>query len=133
MNNTLLLGGIAAIAITGGAFFLLNGNSGSDQSANSAAMDNANSADSAPTVTASNGASDPASDEPQTMAGNDDPDATAAPSAMASGTPILHPFEAVCIDYEMSGQMMNGTSTRCHRNYAYEQYEIQTQPLASRG
>ena len=40
-------------------------------------------------------------------------------------TPMLSVVEAVCIDYETSGDMQNGTSTRCHRDYAYEQYEIQ--------
>lgn len=39
-------------------------------------------------------------------------------------TPQLHPVEAVCIDYEQSGQMQSGTSTKCHRDYGYEQYEI---------
>ncbi|MEM9053793.1 MAG: hypothetical protein AAGB16_00580 [Pseudomonadota bacterium] len=39
-------------------------------------------------------------------------------------TPKLHPVEAVCIDYEQSGQMQSGTSTRCHRDFGYEQYEI---------
>jgi len=46
-------------------------------------------------------------------------------SALANDTPKLHPLEAACVDYEMKGQLMNGTTTRCHRNYAYEQYEIQ--------
>jgi hypothetical protein len=41
-------------------------------------------------------------------------------------TPMLHPIEAACIDYEMSGQLQNGGMTRCHRDYAYEQNEIQT-------
>lgn len=40
-------------------------------------------------------------------------------------TPILHPVEAACIDYELSGQMQNGTIRRCHRNFAYESFEIQ--------
>lgn len=40
-------------------------------------------------------------------------------------TPKLHPLEAACIDYEMTGQMMTGKVTRCHRDYAYESYEIQ--------
>ncbi len=40
-------------------------------------------------------------------------------------TPMLHPVEKVCIDYQMTGQMMSGTTTRCHRDYGYEQYEIQ--------
>lgn len=43
----------------------------------------------------------------------------------AAETPRLHPVKEVCIDYEMTGQMMNGTTTRCHRNFGYEQYEIQ--------
>ena len=50
-----------------------------------------------------------------------------APSAMViadDSTPILHPVEAVCIDYEVSGQMQQGTSTLCHRDFAYEQFEI---------
>jgi len=45
--------------------------------------------------------------------------------ASADDTPKLHPLEAACVDYEMKGQFLNGTTTRCHRNYAYEQYEIQ--------
>ncbi len=52
----------------------------------------------------------------------------AAPAAAViadDDTPMLHPIEAVCVDYEMSGQVQQGTTTRCHRDYAYEQYEIQ--------
>ena len=54
--------------------------------------------------------------------------ALAMPAVSASAnsnTPKLHPVEKVCIDYTMTGQMMNGTTTRCHRDFAYEQYEIQ--------
>lgn len=51
--------------------------------------------------------------------------AFSARSSADDSTPILHPVEAACIEYEMSGQMQQGTSTRCHRDYAYEQYEIQ--------
>ena len=40
-------------------------------------------------------------------------------------TPRLHPSEKACVSYETSGPMMNGTTTRCHRDYAFEQYEIQ--------
>ena len=47
-----------------------------------------------------------------------------ATAAANPDTPILHPVEAVCIDYEQSGQMQNGTSTKCHRDHGYEQYEI---------
>lgn len=51
--------------------------------------------------------------------------ALATPAALANpDTPQLHPVEAVCVDYEQSGQMQSGTSTRCHRDYGYEQYEI---------
>ncbi len=51
--------------------------------------------------------------------------AFALPVAAANpDTPRLHPVDAVCIDYEHSGQMQSGTSTKCHREYGYEQYEI---------
>jgi hypothetical protein len=45
--------------------------------------------------------------------------------ALADDTPVLHPIEAVCISYELSGEMQQGTTTRCHRDYGYEQYETQ--------
>ena len=48
-------------------------------------------------------------------------------------TPKLHPVEAVCINYEMTGQMMQGTSTRCHRDFAYETYEIQNMSIGFGG
>lgn len=48
-------------------------------------------------------------------------------------TPILHPVEAVCIEYELTGQMQQGTTTRCHRDYAYEQYEIQNVTIGIAG
>ena len=37
----------------------------------------------------------------------------------------LHPVKEACITYEMTGEMMSGTTTRCHRKWAFEQYEIQ--------
>ena len=40
-------------------------------------------------------------------------------------TPMLHPVEKACVEYELSGALQNGTMTRCQRDYAYEQYEIQ--------
>ena len=46
-------------------------------------------------------------------------------SVLAEDTPRLHPLEAACIDYELTGQMMNGTVERCHRQYGYESFEIQ--------
>lgn len=52
---------------------------------------------------------------------------SALPVAFAiadDSTPRLHAVEAACIEYEMSGQMQNGTLRRCHRDYAYEQFEI---------
>lgn len=58
----------------------------------------------------------------------------AAPAAFANpDTPKLHPVEAVCVDYEQSGQMQSGTSTRCHRDYGYEQYEISNVSIGMAG
>jgi len=48
-------------------------------------------------------------------------------------TPRLHPTEKACISYETTGQMMNGTTVRCHRDYAYEQYEIQNTEIGFAG
>lgn len=48
-------------------------------------------------------------------------------------TPRLHPTEKACVSYESSGQMMSGTTTRCHRDYAYEQYEIQNTEIGFAG
>jgi len=48
-------------------------------------------------------------------------------------TPQMHPLEAACIEYEMSGQMQNGTMTRCHRDYGYETYEIQNVTMGMAG
>lgn len=48
-----------------------------------------------------------------------------AGAAGAGDTPVLHPLEAACVDYELTGQLQTGTTTRCHRKYGYEQYEIQ--------
>ena len=45
----------------------------------------------------------------------------------------MHPIKQVCVDYEMKGQMMNGTSTRCHRKYGYEQYELQNMKVGFGG
>ncbi len=57
----------------------------------------------------------------------------AAPAAQADKTPRLHPTEAACVFYESSGQMMNGTITHCHRDHAYEQYEIQNTEIGFAG
>lgn len=46
-------------------------------------------------------------------------------SQCVMSSPKLHPVEEVCVSYEMTGQLQNGTTTRCHRDYGYEQYEIQ--------
>ena len=37
----------------------------------------------------------------------------------------FHSIEKMCVSYEMKGQLANGTTTRCHRNYAHEWFEIQ--------
>lgn len=54
-------------------------------------------------------------------------------SAAEDSTPKLHPVEKACIVYESTGQMMNGEITRCHRDYAYEVYEIQTLQMGFAG
>ena len=46
-------------------------------------------------------------------------------SSADTNSPSLHPVNEVCIIYEMSGQMMNGTTTRCHRDHGYEMYELE--------
>lgn len=51
--------------------------------------------------------------------------ATIAFIQASHASPKLHPIKEVCVTYEMTGQMQNGSTTRCHRDYAYEQYEIQ--------
>ncbi len=43
----------------------------------------------------------------------------------AYAAPKLHPLKAACVTYQLSGQMQNGSTTRCHRKHAYEQYETQ--------
>jgi hypothetical protein len=48
-----------------------------------------------------------------------------ASTAAIADTPRLHPIEEACVEYEMGGSMQEGTTIRCHRNYGYEQYEIQ--------
>ncbi len=62
--------------------------------------------------------------------------ATLLMTAQASAndaTPRLHPTEAACVTYETTGPMMTGQSTRCHRDYAYEQYEILNTNIAFAG
>jgi len=46
-------------------------------------------------------------------------------SVADDSTPKMHPLEAACIEYEMSGQMQQGKSRQCHRDFAYEQFTIQ--------
>ena len=48
-------------------------------------------------------------------------------------TPKLHPIKEVCVSYESSGQMMNGTTIRCHRDYGYEIYEIESMSVGFGG
>ena len=45
-------------------------------------------------------------------------------------TPILHPVEAYCIDYEIGGDMQGGSVKRCHRKNGYEQFEIQNTTIS---
>ena len=37
----------------------------------------------------------------------------------------FHPIENLCIEYEVSGQLMNGTMIQCHRKYGFESFTIQ--------
>lgn len=73
------------------------------------------------------------------QAASDDPsaqiaDVQASPQGpSANATPRLHPTEAACVTYEMTGQMQSGTTTKCHRNWAYEQYEIQNITIGMAG
>lgn len=56
-----------------------------------------------------------------------------APASANPTTPKLHPVDAACISYIHSGQMQSGTSTKCHRDYGYEQYEIMTLKIGMAG
>jgi hypothetical protein len=47
-------------------------------------------------------------------------------SATAADTPKLHLVEALCITYQISGQMMEGTNVQCHRQYGHETYRLET-------
>jgi hypothetical protein len=52
--------------------------------------------------------------------------ATLVTSASAGPESVkVHPVESACLDYELTGQMMNGTIKRCHRAHGHESYEIQ--------
>lgn len=55
--------------------------------------------------------------------------ALAAPAFADPATPKLHPVNEVCIDYTTSGQMQSGESTRCHRDFGYEMYEIMSMTI----
>ncbi|MCA8890870.1 MAG: hypothetical protein KDA56_03395 [Hyphomonas sp.] len=55
------------------------------------------------------------------------------PASADPSTPKLHPVKKACVTYEMSGQMQSGTVTRCHRDYAYESYEIQNVTIGMAG
>lgn len=37
----------------------------------------------------------------------------------------FHPIQQMCITYQASGQLMKGNSTRCHRKYGLEWFEIE--------
>ncbi len=45
-------------------------------------------------------------------------------SIVCADNPKLHPIDEMCVTYELSGQMQNGSQITCHRNYGYEKYEI---------
>ncbi len=52
-----------------------------------------------------------------------------ASPAMAADTPKLHPVEALCVTYQLSGQMMEGTNVQCHRQHGYETYRLETNTI----
>ena len=41
-----------------------------------------------------------------------------------AGNPKLHPVKEMCVHYELTGQMQNGSQITCHRDYGYEKYDI---------
>jgi len=45
----------------------------------------------------------------------------------------LHPVEKVCISYQMQGPLMKGGTTRCHRQYGFESFEIQDMEVGVAG
>ena len=50
-------------------------------------------------------------------------------AAIVSSGPVsaetkFHPLEKLCITYELTGQVMTGTKTRCHRAFGLEWFEI---------
>lgn len=53
----------------------------------------------------------------------------AAPAFADPSTPKLNPVDEVCIEYTTSGQMQSGESTRCHRDFGYEMYEIMSMTI----
>jgi hypothetical protein len=53
---------------------------------------------------------------------------TAMPAA-AADTPKLHPVEAMCVTYQISGQMMEGTNVQCHRQHGHETYRLETNTI----
>jgi hypothetical protein len=55
------------------------------------------------------------------------------PAAAGEAAPKLHPVKEACVSYTSSGQMMNGTSVRCHRDFARESYEIQNMTVGIAG
>lgn len=114
----LIIAGVAAVAVAGGAYMAFSGNSAPDNTGDGAG---------AASNTASNNGDDggAGSTANQNVAANTAPGSNSAPNQSSSGQPRLHPVRKVCIDYVMSGPMMSGTSTKCHRKFAFEQYAIE--------
>lgn len=120
--NGFNIGAFAAVVLAIGGFFVFGSAADGDAAAPS---------DSATTHTDGAGSAAISKNvDQQSAASSVSMNAAAAPS---NGTPRLHPVKEVCIRYEMTGQMMNGDTTRCHRKYAYEQYEIQNTTIGVAG
>ena len=52
--------------------------------------------------------------------------------ASADDTPMLHPLEQYCVEFEMAG-LMAGDWTECSRDYGYERYELQNTVISFGG
>lgn len=117
--NTYLLGGAAAVVLAGGAYLLLSGNGSSDDAEDNTVSNAVSTPGDAPDINANvnNGGGQKTG---QKVSENKPQNS----SSSSSGTPRLHPVEKMCITYVSSGQVMNGTTTSCHRKWAYERYEI---------
>lgn len=121
-----VLAGGAAILAAGTAFVLLNQNPDTD----------ASTASNPDTVSQTN--SNYAADGDAAIV-TAEATAAALPRApdtsgnTSGGNPKFHPVKEACIEYDLTGQAMNGHMINCHRKYGYERYEIQATEIGFGG